>query len=310
MLLALSYVVLTGYLGQISLAQGAFAGAAGFTLSKVTSNLGVPFPLSVILCGLVASALGMLVALPAFRIRGAQLAIVTIAAALAIERFVFNSYSLTPPEGNPIAAATLFGINLSVREGRDLSRLSFSLMVLVIAALLVWMFIRLASGDTGRAFLAVRANERAAASSGINVRMTKLIGFGISAFIAGIAGCLIGLSRGQLSAESFTVFAGLQVLAVAYLGGITSVGGAMVAGVLGPLGIVYVLLRGVFDLGAYYPLISGLGLILTAILNPVGVAGATREQVAWVRRRLSRGGTAEPPPVADATPKPKEPSHV
>jgi branched-chain amino acid transport system permease protein len=84
----------------------------------------------------------------------------------------------------------------------------------------------------------------------------------------------------------------------------------MVAGVLGPLGIVYVLLRGVFDLGAYYPLISGLGLILTAILNPVGVAGATREQVAWVRRRLSRGGTAEPPPVADATPKPKEPSQV
>ncbi|WP_433507693.1 ABC transporter permease [Pseudonocardia halophobica] len=308
MLLALSYVVLTGYLGQISLAQGAFAGAAGFCLSKVTTNWGIPFPISLILCALVATGLGMLVALPAFRIRGAQLAIVTIAAALAIERFVFNNYTLSPPEGNPIADATLFGLNLGVREGRDLARISFSVMVLVIAAILVWMFIRVASGDTGRAFLAVRANERAAASSGIDVRKTKLIGFAISAFIAGIAGCLIGFSRGQLSAESFSVFAGLQVLAVAYLGGITSVGGAIVAGVLGPLGIVYTLLRGVFDLGEYYALISGLGLIITALLNPVGIAGATREQVAWVRRKLSRSGP--PPSTVPEAPAPKEPSRV
>ncbi|GAA2879381.1 hypothetical protein GCM10010472_41590 [Pseudonocardia halophobica] len=308
MLLALSYVVLTGYLGQISLAQGAFAGAAGFCLSKVTTNWGIPFPISLILCALVATGLGMLVALPAFRIRGAQLAIVTIAAALAIERFVFNNYTLSPPEGNPIADATLFGLNLGVREGRDLARISFSVMVLVIAAILVWMFIRVASGDTGRAFLAVRANERAAASSGIDVRKTKLIGFAISAFIAGIAGCLIGFSRGQLSAESFSVFAGLQVLAVAYLGGITSVGGAIVAGVLGPLGIVYTLLRGVFDLGEYYALISGLGLIITALLNPVGIAGATREQVAWVKRKLSRSGP--PPSTVPEAPAPKEPSRV
>ncbi|MEU7818116.1 ABC transporter permease [Pseudonocardia sp. NPDC049154] len=308
MLLALSYVVLTGYLGQISLAQGAFAGAAGFCLSKVTTNWGIPFPVSLILCALVATGLGMLVALPAFRIRGAQLAIVTIAAALAIERFVFNNYTLSPPEGNPIADATLFGLNLGVREGRDLARISFSVMVLVIAAILVWMFIRVASGDTGRAFLAVRANERAAASSGIDVRKTKLIGFAISAFIAGIAGCLIGFSRGQLSAESFSVFAGLQVLAVAYLGGITSVGGAIVAGVLGPLGIVYTLLRGVFDLGEYYALISGLGLIITALLNPVGIAGATREQVAWVKRKLSRSGP--PPSTVPEAPAPKEPSRV
>jgi len=177
--------------------------------------------------------------------------------------------------------------------------------------LVVWAFVRIAGGDTGRTFLAVRANERAAASSGIDVRRTKLIGFAISAFIAGVAGCLIGYSRGQLSAESFTVFAGLQVLAVAYLGGIASFGGAVVAGILGPLGIVYVLLRGVFDLGEYYPLISGLALILTAILNPVGIAGATRDQVAWVRSKLSRGREPDPParrPAPEDTR--KEPSRV
>lgn len=273
MLLALSYVVITGYLGQISLAQTAFAGAAGFTLSKLTTDWNMPMVLAVLLSALVATFLGMLVALPAFRIRGAQLAIVTIAAALAIERFVFNNYSLTPASGNPIANPDLFGLNLGVRAGSEIARLPFALLVLVIAVLVVWAFIRIASGDTGRAFLAVRANERAAASVGIDVRRTKLLGFGLSAFIAGLAGCLIGYSAGQLSAESFTVFVGLQVLAVAYLGGITSFSGAAIAGVLGPLGILYVLIHEVLELGDYYALVSGIALIVTAVLNPVGMAG-------------------------------------
>jgi branched-chain amino acid transport system permease protein len=301
-ILALSYVVITGYLGQISLAQSAFAGAAGFALSKLTTAWDVPFPIAIVVCSLLAAALGMLVALPAFRIRGVQLAIVTIAAALAIERFVFDNYSLTPPTGNPIGRPTLFGIDFAIREGRNLARLEFSLMVLVILVLVVLLFVRIARGDTGRAFLAVRANERAAASAGIDVRRTKLIGFGLSAFIAGVAGCLIGYSRGELSAESFSVVVGLAVLAVAYLGGITSFGGALVAGVLGPLGLVYTALHAVFDMGNAYPLITGIGLILTAVLNPSGIAGETRHQVEWVTRKLRARRT--PPPPAAATPAP------
>jgi branched-chain amino acid transport system permease protein len=303
MLVALSYVVITGYLGQISLAQTAFAGAAGFTLSKLTTNWDMPFVLAMLLSSCVAALLGMMVALPAFRIRGAQLAIVTIAASLAIERFVFNNYSLTPPSGNPIADPHLFGLNFAVREGTSLSRIGFSLMVLAIATLVVLAFVRLASGDTGRAFLAVRANERAAASVGIDVRQTKLIGFGVSAFIAGLAGCLVGYSAGQLSAESFSVFVGLQILAVTYLGGITSFGGAAVAGVIGPLGIVYVIFHDLFEIGDYYALVSGLALILTAILNPVGIAGATRSQLDWVRRKSGRGAPRTPAPAA-GTPAP------
>ncbi|MGY1652382.1 ABC transporter permease [Geodermatophilus sp. SYSU D01119] len=302
-ILALSYVVITGYLGQISLAQSAFAGAAGFALSKLTTAWDVPFPIAIVVCATLAAALGMLVALPAFRIRGVQLAIVTIAAALAIERFVFDNYSLTPPTGNPIGRPTLFGIDFAIREGRNLARLEFSLMVLAILVLMVLLFVRIARGDTGRAFLAVRANERAAASVGIDVRRTKLIGFGLSAFIAGVAGCLIGYSRGELSAESFSVVVGLSVLAVAYLGGITSFGGALVAGVLGPLGLVYTALHSVFDMGNAYPLITGIGLILTAVLNPSGIAGETRHQVEWVKKKL-RSGRAAPPAAADAAPTP------
>jgi branched-chain amino acid transport system permease protein len=138
------------------------------------------------------------------------------------------------------------------------------------------------------------------------VRTAKVIGFGLSAFIAGVAGCLIGYSAGQLSAESFTVFVGLQILAVAYLGGITSFGGAVVAGVIGPLGIVYVVVHEVFRLGDYYALISGLLLIATAILNPIGIAGESRRQGEWLRRKFGRRSPDEPSPAATAATAPKD----
>ncbi len=298
-LLALSYVVITGYLGQISLAQAAFAGVAGFALAKVTASWAMPFPLAIVLCALVATLFGVAVALPAFRIRGVQLAIVTVAAALAIERFVFGNYSLTPPSGNPIGKPELFGISFAVREGRDLARPEFSFMVLAVVTLVIVMFVRIARGDTGRAFLAVRANERAAASAGIDVRRTKLMGFGVSAFIAGVAGTLLGYSHGQLSADSFSLVVGLQVFAFAYLGGITSFGGALVAGMLGPLGLIYTAMHAWFEMGDYYHLISGLALILTAILNPSGIAGETKHQIAWVRKRAGRSRSTGAPDVEE-----------
>jgi branched-chain amino acid transport system permease protein len=285
--LAISFVVIVGYLGQVSLAQLAFAGAAGFCLSKLTLNTGIPFPLTFLISALAAAGLGVLVALPALRIRGSQLAIVTLAAALVMERFIFGNVEFTPVTGNLIEPATLFGLDLGVSGGQDVARLPFSIMVLVVLVLIAVLFVRVASGITGRIFLAVRANERSAASSGVNVRAAKLIGFALAAFIAGVAGTLIGSAQGQISASSFSVTMGLTFFAVAYLGGITSLGGAVVAGIIAPSGIVYGLLHQQFG-GDVYALVSGILMILTAILNPVGIAGATRQQLAAARRFLGR----------------------
>lgn len=293
MILALSYVIIAGYVGQISLAQVAFAGTAGFVLSKIGDSAGLPFPLVIIISALVPTVLGVIVALPALRIRGAQLAIVTLAAALAIERFVFNNYTLTPVSGNIIPPPTLFGINFGLRAGSDVSRIQFSLVVVVIAVLMILLFTRVASGDMGRAFLAVRANERAAASSGIDVRLTKLTGFALSAFFAGVAGTLIGYSHGQLSASSFTVFVGLQILAFAYLGGITSWGGAAVAGVLAPLGILYTAIENIWSTGDVYALVAGILLVLTAIFNPVGVAGAMGHLASGIKSKRRQSHKAK-----------------
>lgn len=276
-LIALSLVLLTGYLGQISLASMAFAGAAGFALSKLTTNWDVPFPFSMIFAALIATGLGVLVGVPALRIRGAQLAVVTLAAALAIQSFVFNNPAITSFEGNLIADPTIFGLDLGVRDGTNLVTIRFSLMVLIVVAIATLVVLRFMGGSTGRAFLAVRSNERAASSVGINVAATKLLGFALSAFLAGIGGCLIGYSRGQLSAGSFMVMIGLTLLAMTYVGGITSFAGAVLAGIIGPLGVGYVFLNQTLALGEYYELFAAGSLLLMAVLNPVGVAGAMSE---------------------------------
>ena len=122
---------------------------------------------------------------------------------------------------------------------------------------------------------------------------TKLLAFGIASFLAGLGGSLIGYSRGQLSADSFTAVVGLLLLAFAYLGGISSVAGALVAGILAPLGIGYVILDRLFDMGNSYGVFAGFTLILTAILNQEGIVGAMRDHIGALRRGAP--AVVEPP---------------
>ena len=280
-LIALSLVVLTGMVGQISLAQAAFAGVAGLFLSKF--GTGVPFPISMILAALLAMVAGILVGLPALRIRGAQLAVVTLAAALTLEKFVFANPQILDANQNLIPDPKLFGMNLSIRAGRDIARPQFGWFVLAVVVIVFVLVCNLMRAGSGRKMLAVRSNERAASSIGIGVAGVKLSAFALASFLAGLGGTLIGYSRGQLSPESFGVFVGLAFLATAYLGGITSASGALVAGAIGTLGIVFVIFDRNLNLGKYYALFSGLSLILTVVLNPVGIAGKTRAD--WEERK-------------------------
>ncbi len=304
-LITLSLVVLTGMVGQISLAQAAFAGTTGFALSQLDTAL--PFPLSMIAAALVAAVVGVLVGLPALRIRGAQLAVVTLAAALTIERFVFGNPQILSPTANTINDPALFGLNLAVRGGRDIARLPFGVFVLVVVITTFVLVGNLMRAGTGRKLLAVRSNERAAAAVGISVANAKLSAFALASFLAGLGGALIGYSRGQLSPESFGVLVGLTFLAVAYLGGISSLSGALVGGALAQLGIVFVLLDRNLHLGDYYALFSGISLILTVVLNPLGIAGKTRADLDARRAKRAAKIRLATAPVS-ATPLPQRPA--
>jgi ABC-type branched-subunit amino acid transport system ATPase component/branched-subunit amino acid ABC-type transport system permease component len=300
----LSIVLLTGMIGQISLAQAALAGTGGFALSKLADGAGIGFPWSMLLAALIAAAFGVLVGIPALRIRGAQLAVVTLAAAVALERFVFRNPSFTKVAGNPIPDPKLFGVNLGVRQGSNIARWQFGVLVLIVLVLVALAVSNLMRSAVGRRFIAIRSNERAGAAVGINVATNKLLAFGMASFLAGIAGSLIGYSRGQLSADSFATFVNVSFLAFAYLGGITAVSGAIIGGAFAPLGIGFVISDRLLNVGTVYSLIAGLGVILTAIFNPIGIAGANRHT--WEAIKARRRARAMLPTQIAVEPAPED----
>jgi ABC-type branched-subunit amino acid transport system permease subunit len=301
----LSLVVLTGFVGQVSLAQAAFAGIGGFTLAKFLDAVGVPFPVGLLVAGLVTVPIGVLVGVPALRIRGINLAIITLGAGVAIDAFIFTNEDISGGlAGVPVPAPRLFGLDVGIvgQSTADYPRIVFGLVALGVFVVLAVVALNLRRSATGAHCLAVRANERAASAIGINVAAIKLFAFGVSAFIAGAAGGLIGYQQGRLSAASFSIFVSLMLLSIAYIGGIATVPGVIFAGfVLAPGGLVFLALERWFQLGKYQPLIAGIGVILSAILNPDGVAAATRRTgFGRVARRRGVGQLASEPTPAPA----------
>jgi branched-chain amino acid transport system permease protein len=282
-------VVLVGFAGQVSLAQMAFAGVAGFTLSRLAERWGVPFPLAPLLAALIAMVFGVLVGLPALRVRGANLAIVTFAGGVAIAEFVFKNPELTGDAstgGAKVPNPTLGGWDLGLVRGTNASRPIFAVMLVVVAAVLAAMVGNLRRSATGRRILASRSNERAASAAGVNVGVAKVQAYAVSSFIAGVAGCLVAYRFGSVSDTSFGVIASLTTLAFAYLGGITSLSGAVVAGLMASSGVVFF---GMSKLSSHSSkweaFISGVLLIVAAVVNPSGISGGVRGAVERARAR-------------------------
>jgi branched-chain amino acid transport system permease protein len=313
--IALSLVVITGFVGQISVAQLALAGAAGFTVSHLAVDAGVGFPLAPLAGAAVAVCLGVITGVSALRVRGVSLAVVTLAATVAIVNFGFlNPTWGGGATGSPVPEPQLFGLDLGPRasfRGLDGSLPSpvFGWVVLATTLALCLLVASLRRGTLGQRMLAVRSNERAAAAAAIDVRNVKLIAFGISAFIAGLAGALYAYNFGSVSADRFNVPTALSLIAFAYAGGITLVFGAVFAGLIAAQGIVPYALDKWFGLsGNWFLLFGGLVLIFTLIKNPDGVAGSlyrTTRRISGRRdNRRRRRPVAEPPsrPATDVTP--------
>ena len=274
-LIGLSCVVLTGYVGQISLAQYAFAGLAAFTTAKLAVN-GIGFPWAPILAVSLTVTVGILVGLPAVRVRGMSLAVATIAAAVAIEQLVFTSPSLNGVGHVP--RPRLFGLDLGfLAKGDENFRAAFGVVTVIVLAVSVLVVANLRRSPTGLRWLAVRSNERAAAAAGINVSATKLNAFAVSSLFAGLGGALLAYELPALSPQQFMVVGALAVLALCYLGGIATLSGAVIAGVLASGGLLTQLQGGATgNASSYQFALSGITLIAVAILWPDGLVVALR----------------------------------
>ncbi|MET7769449.1 branched-chain amino acid ABC transporter permease/ATP-binding protein [Nocardia sp. NPDC005366] len=299
---ALSQVVVTGFAGQISLAQLTLAGVGAFTLSRLTGDLGVPFPIAPILAALAATVIGVVVGLPALRIRGLPVTVVTLALGVFLETFWFRNSNLNGGLlGAHIENPRLFGLDLGIGAGAGYPRISFGIVCLVIVVLVALCVATLRTSRLGASMLAVRANERSAAASGIDVARTKIKAFAIGAFIAGLGGALMGYQQTVATAESFSAIAGIGLFAIVYIAGITCVSGGILAGVTGAGGVMFIAMDRFLHLGNYYAILSGILLVLIVIRYPEGLIGYLHGYTARIRVLLGR---LRPAPTAEPVPAP------
>ncbi len=298
--MALSLVVITGFVGQVSVAQLALAGVAGFTISHLAVDASVGFPVAPLAGAAAAIVLGLATAVSALRVRGVSLAVVTLGATVAIVDFGFlNPTWGSGTAGSPVSEPTLFGLDLGPRAGfrgldGGLPSPVFGWVVLVATVLLCLLVASIRRSTLGTRMLAVRSNERAAAAAAIDVRNVKLVAFAISAFVAAVAGALYAYNFGSVSADRFNVPTALSLIAFAYAGGITLVSGAVFAGLIAAQGLVPYALDTWFGLsGNWFLLFGGLVLVFTLIQNPEGVAGSFAKALAR-RRRLATPAQRRP----------------
>jgi branched-chain amino acid transport system permease protein len=278
----LSLVVITGFVGQVSLAQVTLAGVSGFAVSHMVVQAGIGFPWGPLLGSAVAVVVGLIVGVSALRVRGASLAVVTLAGVVAIEQFGFaNRRWGAGVSGSPVEQPTLFGVSIGSDAGfrgldDKLPSPVLGFLYLLVAIALCLLVAQIRRSVLGQQMLAIRANERAAAASGINVARVKIVAYGISSFIAGTAGWMYAYNFGSVSAARFGILIALGFVAFAYIGGITMVSGAVVGGLVATEGLVPYFFEELLGIsGNWTLLVGGVLVIVTLIQNPEGVAGTT-----------------------------------
>ncbi|MGW3284251.1 ABC transporter permease subunit [Streptomyces sp. NPDC001002] len=285
-LIILSIIVVTGYAGQVSLAAYALAGTGAFIAGHAAADWGWPFELALLAGVLGTVPIGLLFALPAVRTRGVNLAIITLGLGTTLEAMVFQNTDLsTTPGSDGIAVGkqTLFGISISGVDHPQ--RYAAVVLVLFVAAALVVANVR--RSRTGRRLIAVRANERAAAALGIDVRAAKLYAFGLSSAIAALAGVLTGFRSTSVVFSDFASFDSVTALGLAVIGGVGFLVGPLFGATFaaGTVGARFgdLVLPG---LSEWMPLIGGIVLVLTLVGNQDGIAKELGRQARGLERKL------------------------
>jgi branched-chain amino acid transport system permease protein len=296
--LALSIAVLglnllVGYSGQISLGHGAFFALGAYASAILIVDVDVPYLLTLPLAGAVCAVAGFLIGVPALRLRGLYLALVTLALAIATPQIIKRASGLTGgTQGLTVDRPT-------APSWTGLADDQFIYFVtLVVAAVMFLLAAGLVRGRVGRALITIRDNEIAAKTMGVNLATYKTSAFAVSAMYAGIGGALFTLPIGFLAPESFPLALSFAFLAAVVVGGLATIAGAL----FGALFIEFVPVYASDVNEALAGVIYGTVLILFMYLLPGGVMGIGRQLRG---RRRSEEREADPAakervePVAD-----------
>jgi ABC-type branched-subunit amino acid transport system ATPase component/branched-subunit amino acid ABC-type transport system permease component len=310
-LLLLSVVVLTGYAGQVSLGQWALAGFAAWVSGRLVASTHITFGLAV-LCALGASVVaGVLIALPALRTRGVNLAIVTLGLALAIEDLILGNGNLTGGvNGTVVGVPHLFGINLDP-IAHPTAYATFAIIVLLICGLLVS---NLRRGRTGRRLISVRSDENVAASLGVSVYGAKIYAFAVGAFLAALAGIITAFETPVVVYSQFDLFGSINALVYAVIGGIGWISGALLGSANAPGSVVPQVFQQVLSAAGdtvleWFTLVAGLATILILIRAPDGLASLTLAGLRDAKAKIAKR-PMEASPMRSLSPPAESPSDV
>jgi len=220
----LGLMLLSGFTGQFSLGHAAFLGVGAYTQAALT-HVGVPAPLALVAAGLLAAAVGMVVGLPALRVKGIYLAIATLAFGFIVEEVFARWERVTGGNaGIHLTAPNVFGWVLD-------TDVSFYFACLVVTVLATLGILNLLRSSTGRAFVAIRDSEVSAQSMGIHLARYKTLSFAISAALAGVGGALYAHKLKFISPDQFTVLQSIDLVLMIVIGGVGSVHGAFLGAI-------------------------------------------------------------------------------
>jgi len=296
-IVALSLALLMGRVGLVSLCQIALLAVGGWVALRLgfAFGAGLPFPLLLLLSGAITAIIGTLIGLPALRLSGLYLALITLMAAAALTQII---QAINFPNGGPgllgyskdAAGSVAASITRPDLLAGDAAY--YRVCVLVAAAMFV-IGVWHVYGKAGRAWAAIRQSEMAAVAAGVNVTLYKLWAFALASFMVGVAGCLLAASTGGLTTYAFPAQDSITILAVVLMGGIYTFWGPVVAAVL--LKLLPEILKNWGLPPDVLTILFGIGVLQAMLTAPEGLAVQFPRDMASLSRRLGRLATRTTP---------------
>ncbi|HQP23671.1 MAG TPA: branched-chain amino acid ABC transporter permease [Smithellaceae bacterium] len=275
---AIGLNILVGYTGQISLGHGAFFGVGAYAAAILATRLEVPFYLSIPAAGLITAMIGMVFGIPSGRLKGLYLTIATLAGQIIIEYVLIQWESLTKGTmGITLPAPKIFGWTIAGDK-------TFFFFIFACMVAMTWFAVNIIRSKYGRAFIAIRDNDRAAEGMGIPIFKYKLLSFGISSFYAGFAGALWAYYMVSITTEPFNLGLSVEFIAMVIIGGMGNIPGAIfgatfitflneilryTTGLLMNVGVITSMGLNMAPLKEF---VFGLAIVLFILLEPKGIA--------------------------------------
>ncbi|MEA2180665.1 MAG: branched-chain amino acid transport system permease protein [Solirubrobacteraceae bacterium] len=283
---ALGLAILVGRVGMVSLGQIALLALGGWIGLRLGFATGLPFPILMLAAGILTGGLGVIVGLPALRLSGLYLALITLMAAAAIS--IVLQQTNFPNGGSGFLGYSITGSGTAALRRPDIASTTesffrYTLVVGGLMFLLAWFHVR---GKPGRAWAAIRQSQPAALAGGVNITLYKLWAFALAAFMTGVMGCLLAASGGGLTILQFPTQESISLLAAVFMGGVYGFSGAIVAGVFTKL---FPALLDNWDLPPDLLLILfGVGVLQVLLTAPRGLAVQVPKDLAKLARLIAR----------------------